>query len=481
MTYPALPFANHTWRISHHQGILTPKVLNALLFAASTYQDSRDPAQEINNYLVTNGIVPPNVRGDSQQADIWRDYQQLLPELGLIPSTRNVSHIQLSPTGLSFLDGGIDFTEFMTVQAFRWQYPNGHNTQRSAGDVSQLNFAAQQAEAGILIKPAVLLWQVLDGLRVAGESLGLSAAEIEYFVIPASTHDEIGFVVEAIKQHRASNLAFVSSQSKQRRHASDWMKRLNQTYAFMLNADHRLNLSVHSLANQGEFRELMHHLSQPQSFWTYPSDGSQAVSWERWYGTFDSNRYPIPQGVGTRDFGSEPEPEDEEISEAPREMAIRAFEWRSEVQNEIGESTTISSVYSADLSNSSHRLHDSMIRLIADCCRRKNVNVFSDPATLDLLIELENQELLIEVKSATSKNLSNKIRTALGQVVYYDFLRSRQSAKPRRLGIALTLDVNEAHWSKDFLTDFLNMDFVTLHEGKLRTYSRSPEITALIA
>ncbi|HEU5339650.1 hypothetical protein [Edaphobacter sp.] len=479
MTYPALPFANHTWRISHHQGILTPKVLNALLFAASTYQDSRDPTQEINNYLVTNEIVPPNIRGDSQQADIWRDYQQLLPELGLIPSTRSVSHIQLSPAGLSFLDGGIDFTEFMTVQAFRWQYPNGHNTQRSAGDPSQLNFAAQQAAAGILIKPAVLLWQVLDGLRAAGELLGLSAPEIEYFVIPASTHDEVDLVVEAIRQNRTLRLAFPSGQTKQRRNASDWMKRLDQTYAFMLDADDRLNLSVHSIANLSKFRELIHQLCEPRSFWIYPTDGSQAASWGLWYGTFDSNGYPIPVGAAAGDFGSEPEPE-EEILEAPREIAIRAFEWRAEAEMEQ-RGATISSVYSADLSNSSHRLHDSMIRLIADCCRRKRINVFSDPATLDLLIELENQELLIEVKSATSKNLAHKIRMALGQVTYYGFLRSKQSPKPRRLGIALTLGVDETHWSKDFLTDYLDVDYVTLREGKLLTYSRSAEVAALIA
>ena len=480
MTYPALPFANHTWRISHHQGILTPKVLNALLFAASTYQDSRDPTQEINNYLVTNEIVPPNVRDDSQQADVWRDYQQLLPELGLIPSTRSASHIQLSPAGLSFLDGGIDFTEFMTVQAFRWQYPNGHNTQRSAGDTSHLNFAAQQAAAGILIKPAVLLWQVLDRLRVAGETSGLSASEIEYFVIPASTHNEVDLVVEAIRRNRAMRLTFTSGQTKQRRHASDWMKRLDQTYAFLLGGDDRLNLSTHSLTNLDRFRELVHQLSEPRSFWIYPADGSQAASWGLWYGTFDSHRYPIPGDVAAGDFGSEPEP-DEEISETTREIAIRAFEWRAEAQVELHGSATISSVYSADLSNSSHRLHDSMIRLIADCCRRKHVNVFSDPATLDLLIELENQDLLIEVKSATSKNLAHKIRMALGQVTYYDFLRSKQSPKPRRLGIALTLDVDETHWSKDFLTDYLDVDYVTLREGKLLTYSRSAEVAALIA
>jgi hypothetical protein len=251
MTYPALPFENQTWRISHHQGILTPKVLNALLFAASTYQESRDPTQEINNYLVTNGIVPPNIREDSQQADVWRDYQQLLPELGLIQSTRSAAKIQLSPVGLSFLDGGIGFTELMTTQTFRWQYPNGHNTQRSKGDTSSMGFAAQQAAAGILIKPAVLIWQVLDALTTPTTPGRLAAAEIELFLIPAMTHDDVPLVLEAIKRNRELRLAFPSGQTKQRRNASDWMKRLGQTYAFDLDADDRLALSAFFYSNCG--------------------------------------------------------------------------------------------------------------------------------------------------------------------------------------------------------------------------------------
>lgn len=480
MNYPTLPFADQTWRISHHQGILTPKVLNALLFAASTYQASRDPTQEINNYLIANGIVPPNVREDTQQAEIWRDYQQLLPELGLIPSTKT-QQIHLSPIGLSFLDGGIGFTELMTVQAFRWQYPNGHNTQRSPGQGPGISFAAQQAQAGILIKPAVLLWQVLDALMLGGVDSSLSAQEIEHFLIPAATHNEVPLIVESIKHSRVHRLAFPSGQTKQRRNASDWMKRLNQTYAFMIDDDERLCLSAYSSENLESFRALMDVLCEPQAWWILPTDGSQASSWSHWYGTFDANDYPVPSGTDTQDFGSEPEPEDEESSDSPREVVVKEYSWTLESEGSRDINSTISSVYSAELSNSAHRLHDSMIRLIADACRRKRANVFSDPATLDLLIELESLDLLIEVKSATSKNLAHKIRMALGQVTYYEFLRSRQSNKPRRRGIALTLGVGERHWSKAFLTDYLDIDYVTLHGGKLLTYSQSDEVRALIS
>jgi hypothetical protein len=122
-----------------------------------------------------------------------------------------------------------------------------------------------------------------------------------------------------------------------------------------------------------------------------------------------------------------------------------------------------------------------MVRLIAETCHRKRAKVFSDPATLDLLIELDDQELLIEAKSATAGNLSHKIRIALGQVTYYDYLRSRQTTKNRRRGIALTLEIQESHWSKDFLTDYLNVDLITLRNGALYTYSQSAQVAELIS
>jgi hypothetical protein len=480
MTYPALPFQNHTWRISHHQGILTPTVLNALLFAASTYQDSRDPTQEINNYLVTNGIVPPNIREDSQQADVWRDYQQLLPELGLIPSTRGTPKIRLSPVGLSFLDGGIGFTDLMTIQAFRWQYPNGHNIQRSKGDTSSISFAEQQAAAGILIKPAALLWQVLDALATTTEPARLSAAEIEFFLIPAKTHDDVPLIVEAIRHNREIRSTVSSGQTKQRRNASDWMKRLSQTHAFHLNAEDHISLSAFSIRNLDHLRSLMTDITRPEAFWFETSDDSQSTTWSHWYGTFDAQAYPIPYTEAVDDYGSASEPDSEE-NEHIRAMQVRPFQWQTTEAATTNDSGTISSLYSADLSNSAHRLHDTMVRLIAETCHRKHASVFSDPATLDLLIELEDKELLIEAKSATARNLSHKIRAALGQITYYDYLRSHQTTKLRRRGIALTIGIQEDHWSKDFLTDYLDVDLISLRDGRLFTYSRSTQVSELIS
>jgi hypothetical protein len=473
-SYPQLPFATHTWRISHHQGVLNPRLLQGLLFAASTYQNSYDPTQEINNYIVSNNLVPPNIRKDSKQADAWRDYQQLPSELGLIFSTRDRNRIQLTQAGLAYLDGGIGFTDLMTIQAFRWQYPNGHNTTKSAKASGGENFASQQIAAGILLKPAILVWHVLAGLEKQQAEASLSAAEIQHFLIPAKSNQDADLVVAAIIHARNSRARLGGSKERQRRHALEWMKRLNQTHAFGLRADHRLALSRFSIEQQDSLYQVMEELLRPESFWVESSQEQAGISWYLWYGSLDTRPYPLSGEVEHEDFGSDPEPEDLDKLDC-KIISLRAYEWSSEVKPlASSENSTISSVYSAELSNSAHRLHDSMVRLIAERCERRKAAVFFDPDTVDLLIQHDGRELIIEVKSATSVNFVKKLRGALGQVLQYDYLRSRQVSTTRRKGIALTIDIAAAHWSKEFIADYMDMDLIGLQSGALAVHSNDP-------
>ena len=481
MTYPNLPFPNHTWRISHHQGVLNPTVLQGFLFAASTYQESDDPAQEINNYVISNNLVPPNIRNDSKQADVWRDYQQLLSELGLMFPTKGRDRIRLTQAGLAFLDGGIGFKDLMTIQAFRWQYPNGHNRNRPANDSGVGNFALQQMEAGILIKPAILVWQVLDALRNSGHEAVLSPIEIERFLVPARSNRDADLVTEAVLHGRRGKTIFQGKQTKQRRNSSDWVSRLNQTHAFQILDGGELSLSGYSQDNDSELRGILNKLLAPHTFWVCPQDNMQATSWYLWYGTLDSDRYPLPTDVVPRDFGSSPEPEDDFELSSSREVKLKPYEWQASAgHSRFKAGTNISAVYSADLSNSAHRLHDAMVRLIAETCRNKNAAVHSDPATVDLLVQHSGQEILIEVKSATSQNIARKVRGALGQVTYYDYLRSKQCNVPRRKAVALTLNVAESHWCKDFVSDYLDIDLIVLREGRLFVYSQDKSVQGLL-
>ena len=81
--YPTPPFRGFTWPLTHHMGIVNARNLWQILFAAFTHSDSNDPSTLINEYLTVNRLLPPNIRRDSGQSEIWRDYQQVLSELGV--------------------------------------------------------------------------------------------------------------------------------------------------------------------------------------------------------------------------------------------------------------------------------------------------------------------------------------------------------------------------------------------------------------
>jgi len=118
--YPDSPYPGYTWSMNHHMGIVNSHSLYHTLYAAALHAASADPSADINNYLIANNLLTANVRTDSGQPDAWRDYQQILSELGLIFSTKRVKRITPTPLGLAYLDGSIGFSQIMTLQAFRY-------------------------------------------------------------------------------------------------------------------------------------------------------------------------------------------------------------------------------------------------------------------------------------------------------------------------------------------------------------------------
>jgi hypothetical protein len=62
----------------------------------------------------------------------------------------------------------------------------------------------------------------------------------------------------------------------------------------------------------------------------------------------------------------------------------------------------------------------------------------------------------------------------------YDYLRSRQVNSARRKGIALTIDIAAAHWSKEFIADHMDMDLIGLRSGALAVHSNDQLTNSLL-
>ncbi len=487
--FPDPPYPGFTWRITHHMGRVTPAHLYHTLWAANRFSGDADPAARINDYLIANRQWTPNIREDSGQPDAWRDYQQSLSELGLIYSLTATRAITLTPLGMAFLDGSMGFSETMTLQALRFQYPNGHHVALGAaggtgGGREGGTLATVQWLAGVRLRPAALVWSVIRRLGDIGSVPELSVADLQCYLMRCATNGEAAACAQAIETGRTSGPGLPPAGNL--RNAQDWAKFLGGTLIFSRDPGRptRLTLSDFGRAHAEEIDGICAALAAPGSFWE--PGGMATEDRLRWYSEFGGIDLSIPAlpdpttaAEDTRtEFVGGPEEDDLRGGAPPGSpggaVRLRPF-GAGELPTPPPGGATIQSVYRADLATSAHRLHDEMVLLIAQTCSAKGARVFDDPSSVDLLIAHRQVEFLVEVKSVTQRNLAPRLRYALGQALHYDWLRARESDSPRRIVIALAARINADSWPVDFLNAHLGVDLLGLESGRLRVHSRSPE------
>ena len=478
-------------------GRVTPEHLYHTLWAANRFSRNADPAADINSYLIANQQWTANAREDSGQPDAWRDYQQSLSELGLMYSLEVLPQITPTPLGLALLDGSMGFSEVMTLQALRMQYPNGHHVMMGTPQRDELaatayasvaSFVELQELTGVMIRPAVLAWRILRRLTELGGAPGLSVTEFESYLMRCSTNADFAACAAAIHAARRGGATLARLGKRQRRNTQDWMKFLGLTSIFSVTDERQpvLTLSGFGAQHIAELDEICTALENPATFWQ-PGTVSQADRL-RWYSQFGGVDLAVPELPAV-----ESTPEQREFVGGLEEDDLRGgfedgvtggrIELREfqgiQLPTPVPPNLTIQSVYSADLSNRAHRLHDQMVLLIAETCRAKGAVVFEDPGSVDLLVQHQQREFIVEVKSVTPRNFIARLRYALGQVLHYDFLRTPVSQLARRKVIAFAAQIPPTSWSVPFVNDYLDIDLLTLEAGALRVYSPSPAAVRL--
>ncbi|HEY0794292.1 MAG TPA: hypothetical protein VGD64_00790 [Acidisarcina sp.] len=468
-------------------GRVTPEHVYHILWAANRYSNNQDPATDINHYLIVNRQLTPNVRTDSGQPDGWRDYQQILSELGLLYSLQVVSKITATPLGLSLLDGSLGFSETMTLQALRMQYPNGQHVGMSAAQASDLagssyanseSFAMLQSLAGVMIRPTVLIWRLLRRLKELSTPAEITIDELESYAMRCFRNSDFVICAAAISAARTGGPVLPRMGGRQRRNAQDWFKFLRLTALFSVRGSKNPKLSLSPFGNMHaiEIDAICSALEEPTTFWQ-PGDASN-IERLRWYSQFGGVDLSIPElppvelTQGDHEFvgGAEEEEAKLDLGTTEGHLQLREFNGVVFQANPVSD-LSIHSIYKADLTLSAHRLHDQMVLLIAQTCRSRGAAVFDDPRSVDLLVMHQGREFIIEVKSVTPRNFMARLRYALGQVLHYDFLRARESALPRRKVIALAADLQDNFWPVEFLNTHLDMDLLTLKAGKLFIHS----------
>jgi len=477
--YPDIPYQGLTWPMTQHAGVISEPVLRGLLEACSLCAGQVVNPALINSYLVNNGILTANFRADSQQVDAWRDYQQILSELGLIYSTSVSKEILLTPVSVAFIDGTISFEELLTLQLLKYQYPNGHKTQISPslknsfpeGTFKFESVAHMQALNGIQLRPAVLTWTVLFQLFQAGANPSISVDEMQRYLVRCTKNSDASLCSTAIIASRSGALSY-DPLARARRNMQDWMKLLGATPLFDI-IQNKLHFSQYSIDNSAELSEMCESLCNPSSFWA-PIASNYKWDWFAYYGNIDlsislipheesSTIQPVSQQATLVD-------DDDALPSAGRSVNLQPF---SEIQHSdiTSQRRSVVSEYDYRKSQKGRNLHDSMVNLIAQRCIANGATVFSDPKTVDLCARYMGYEYLIEVKSITPSNFIARMRYAIGQVHQYNFLLPCDASVNRRLVVAFTADVPDDSWSVPFITDYMQMDMLTLQSSRLKICS----------
>lgn len=479
--------------MTHHMGKVNKKFLYHFLNAAVLHQHEDDSAQFINNYLIANDMLPPNQRADTGQPEIWRDYQQLLGDLGLIFSTRYMKRITPTRVGLAYLDNALDFSDVLTLQTFRYQYPNGHRSliqsklKKSLRGTSFEQFCGKgktltelQATIGVQVRPAILIWRVLQTLRRRGEKAIVTVDEIRRYLLPCIVHDDLDLCVEALVNARNGKICFELAGIQ--RDVQEWIRILVATPYFKGSGVRGIGLSQPSIDRESEIDKILSGLEQSSSFWQTKSFRTDdLISWYDYFGSLDLGTPLIPLLSGdVSDSGKEVVVRPE--SDSLRTIdgiggSIKLREFSSVItlppqkQHSKQEKLTIDISYDAELLNSADRAHDSLVKLIAEVCRRKGARVMEDPGSVDLLVQYEQSEFIVEVKSVTFQNFIDQLRYAIGQVSQYGYIRSQESSLLCRKAVALAAELPMNSWCIPFLNEYLDIDLISLSGRELRVHS----------
>jgi hypothetical protein len=478
-----LPYPGFSWSLTQHMGVAAADTAYEFLQAAYVYSGTPDFRTQVAEYLVDQKLLTANQRGDSGRADAWRDYQQLLAEIGLIVSSRFVpkNMVTVTPIGLMWLDGTIGYSELMTTQCLKYQYPNGMKLDIQANLSSELEAnditippsrAHLDAIFGVRIKPAVLILRVLLELLHQGKTHSITADECVKILVPIKTNKEWYTAFQNLLSLRQLPNS-TRTDTRMKRHIQEWFSFLGYTDLFNIVGSSRdvITLSQTAIDNIEQIRELCNYHELDSSFWIPTSDDRRelGLSWFRHYGTPNINEQwftlqpsetyiseNYPQGI---------EVDEDEFAHKTAEIRLQPYEPRTPNFQPIPHEVDREAIVRGHESRQQNtRLHEEIVALIATKLQKAGYELLEDPNSVDLLASQNNQEAIIEVKTVTKRNIYARMRLGVGQLSEYRF-RRQQQVNARPVGIlVLSSGTRFPDWLIDYFETDIKLGLLTLSQ-----------------
>ena len=480
-----LPYPGHTWSFTQHAVGLSPKTLYNFLQCAAPFEGEVDGYdQKITSLMIASGVLTANERDGTP--DAWRDYQQILSELGLIYSTKICRALTITELGQMFLAGEIGFSELIGIQALRYQYPNGQKSTIQARLRGELEAASTaypptltelQVQHQILLKPGLLILRVLLELNHKGYSPSLSVSECQSFLVPCRNNAEWAIAFSEVVSNRNSPTGIDTVHRHSRRNIQDWFKLLQKS-DFFVDDGGAIALSEFSLANCSGIKQYCDDQENILTYWI-PTDFDipSRLGWFRWFGSLPYSvqqllrvDYEKDEKYVKENFVAGVEDE-RDIDEAVA-LEFSGLNLRPIDMDHLGRSTPF--FFSDDIAvlvesmrkgaqkrHAKTLLHDRIVRELAEIFLSQGAAVESDPDSIDLFaLWPGGQSAIFEIKTVTRRSIQERLRTAIGQVEEYAYRRQSEGNPPSDRVIVLNAAFEENAWQRVFLTEYLGIGLI---------------------
>jgi hypothetical protein len=503
----ALPYPGHTWSLTQHAIAMDASTLHELLKFASLFEGQTDFSSSITALMVRRDILTANVRDG--QNDAWRDYQQILPELGLIFSTRIHPALRLTQAGELLLAGEIGFSELMTTQAMRYQYPNGHKAVIAARLRDELVSAGRrsipstltevQADAGMLLKPGLLVLRTLIELARRGLPEPLTVNECITYLLPVRKNSEWENAVAQLIRKRRSGVELTPMNVHARRNLQDWFKFLSKTDYFALGTVNQLSLTNYAMRNIDLLESECSRQEAADTFWIPTSyDREGLLDWFEWYGEVPlfeqavvpsqelSDSYIRENYIGGLDDEENEESHGGDIESSALNLRpvdeLALADHGTSGESDIDDDTLLERLRAGFIKrHAKTKLHDAIIIELAQKFRAQGAVVFDDPNSVDLLVTWPNgEEAIFEVKTVTKRSLQDRLRRAVGQLEEYAYRRTLGSGRalPDRI-IVVNATLPAEAWQIGYLTDHMEIGVICRPRKSYSAYAPENSVTRL--
>lgn len=495
----SLPYPGHTWSLSQHAVGLNPKTLYDFLKCAAPFEGQVSGYDEkITNLMIASGVLTANEREGAP--DAWRDYQQLLAELGLIYSTNIVRALTLTELGHMFLAGELGFSELIGTQALRYQYPNGQKSTiqsrlRTALEAASITASGTltefQANQGILLKPGTLILRVLLELLRNSQNPFLTTAECQAFLLPCRTNRDWPAAYAEVVAHRNSTSNIESVNRHTRRNIQDWFKLLCKSDFFESDGANTIRLSSYAMSNLDLVQSYCELQEDTHSYWIptgFDQEGRR--QWFDWFGHLSYETQTVLRSDVTneseyisKNYISGAEEEEDEtilsltsgVNLTPLNLVHLGRETKFEFSGDI-EALVESLRKGAQKRHAKTLLHDRIIKELAESFITQGAKVESDPNSIDLFAAWpDGNTAIFEVKTVTRRSLQGRLRSAIGQVEEYAYRRQIAGAGKADKVIVVNTELTSSAWQTDFLTQHLGIGLIC---KSLHTYRGFPAISS---